>query len=254
MAVFSHGTKPVDDVLIHPVRRKGDPDVPRDVLMVIVRSDIDSLLASKRARLIAKFDMSYFNIYRIEHDDSGICTIFGPFTGAPHAVMGLEKMVALGARRILITGWCGSLQYDLRIGDLVLPCGAISEEGTSLHYPIGDQQPASSLELNLRLEEALQRHGYLYRTGTMWTTDAPFRETRRKIEAYRKQGLLAVDMEIAALMTVAIYRKVDLAGLFLVSDELFGSKWNPGFSSFRFQEASEALSEFMLEFLSEWKD
>jgi purine-nucleoside phosphorylase len=41
------------------------------------------------------------------------------------------------------------------------------------------------------------------RLGSSWTTDAPFRETAEAIEAMRKEGGLAVEMEAAALYTFA---------------------------------------------------
>jgi purine-nucleoside phosphorylase len=39
--------------------------------------------------------------------------------------------------------------------------------------------------------------------GASWTTDAPFRETAEAIEAARAKGVLAVEMEAAALYTFA---------------------------------------------------
>ncbi|MBW2029140.1 MAG: nucleoside phosphorylase [Deltaproteobacteria bacterium] len=250
MATLSRTTQPEDEALIHPVRGKGDPHVSGDVLMVIVRQGLDSLLASGKVKSLARFDMYHFYIYQVEYRDKGTCLLCGPFTGAPHAVMVLEKMIALGAGRIWVTGWCGSLQPDLRIGDVLLPTRAVSEEGTSSHYPIGDRGPSSSPALNRRLEGTLKALDRPFRKGAIWSTDAPFRETRRKVEGYRQRGVLAVDMEMAALMTVAIFRKVELTGLLVVSDELFGGTWNAGFSSRRFREASEGLHMFMLEFLS----
>ena len=45
--------------------------------------------------------------------------------------------------------------------------------------------------------------GLLARAGASWTTDAPFRETARAIEAARARGILAVEMEAAALYAFA---------------------------------------------------
>ncbi|MBW2065880.1 MAG: nucleoside phosphorylase [Deltaproteobacteria bacterium] len=249
MAAFSRENLPEEEVFIRPTKGKRDPEITGDALMVLVRSELDRILASAKISSVEQFDMFHFSLYRIEYEERSPCTAFGPFTGAPHAVMGLEKVVALGARRIWVMGWCGSLQRDLRIGDLLLPTRGLSEEGTSLHYPIGDRSPAPSPELILRLEKALHSREYSYRKGGIWSTDAPFRETKQKVEAYRRQGVLAVDMEMAALMTVAIYRQVDFCALLVVSDELSGNDWKPGFSSPRFRETSERVSEFMLEFL-----
>src|SRR5262245_45547784 len=54
--------------------------------------------------------------------------------GAPMAVMLLEQLIALGARRLFYLGFCGALVSSYRIGDLFLPAQAVREEGTSYHY------------------------------------------------------------------------------------------------------------------------
>jgi len=52
-----------------------------------------------------------------------------------------------------------------------------------------------------------------------------FPETREKVSRYGKMDILAVEMEMSALFTVAVYRKISLGGLMVVSDELATSKW-----------------------------
>ncbi len=48
--------------------------------------------------------------------------------------MVMEKLIVLGARMVLLFGYCGSLQSDVRIGDLFVPTDAVSGEGTSQYY------------------------------------------------------------------------------------------------------------------------
>ena len=55
------------------------------------------------------------------------------------------------------------------------------------------------------------------------------RETREKVERYQKEGVLAVEMEISALFTVAKFRGAELGAMPVVSDELATFKWRPGF-------------------------
>ena len=43
--------------------------------------------------------------------------------------------------------------------------------------------------------------------GQTWTTDAPFRETDEAIEAAKRRGILAVEMEAAALYAFATANK-----------------------------------------------
>jgi purine-nucleoside phosphorylase len=57
-------------------------------------------------------------------------------------------------------------------------------------------------------------------------------------------------MEMSALFHVAEYRKVRLAGLLVVSDELFTLKWRPGFRKSRFKQACRLASETLLDFCS----
>jgi purine-nucleoside phosphorylase len=81
------------------------------------------------------------------------------------------------------------------------------------------------------LDDALKKKGQYFVRGTVWTTDAPYRETPMKVKTYQEKGVLAVEMEMSALMTLAMYRDVKLSGLLVVSDELFDLKWHSGFKS-----------------------
>ena len=63
--------------------------------------------------------------------------------GAPMAVMLLEQLIALGARRLLYLGFCGAIIPSYRIGDLFLPVQAVREEGTSYHYLPADVVPCA---------------------------------------------------------------------------------------------------------------
>ena len=53
---------------------------------------------------------------------------------------------------------------------------------------------------------------------------------------YQSQGVLGVDLELAALFAVGEYRQVAVAGLLVVSDELADLTWQPGFRSPAFRQ------------------
>jgi purine-nucleoside phosphorylase len=69
-----------------------------------------------------------------------------------------------------------------------------------------------------------------------------------KVRTYGNEGILAVEMEMSALFRVAAYRKVRLAGLLLVSDELSGLKWKPGFKTNKFKRSCRRATATILEF------
>jgi purine-nucleoside phosphorylase len=96
------------------------------------------------------------------------------------------------------------------------------------------------------LQEALKTKGLPFRTGEVWTTDAPYRETLDKVKHYQRLGVLAVEMEMSALMTVARFRAVSVAAVLVVSDELFNLKWKPGFSDPLLGRRSRAAAEILL--------
>jgi uridine phosphorylase len=84
---------------------------------------------------------------------------------------------------------------------------AVRDEGTSYHYLPSSEFAEGDSAL---VEAAMKALGGLqlsvYR-GAAWTTDAPFRETAGAIERCRAQGILAVEMEAAALYAFAQARR-----------------------------------------------
>lgn len=160
----------------------------------------------------------------------GFSTLASPI-GAPMAVMLLEQLIALGARRFLYLGFCGALAPTLSIGALFMPRQAIREEGTSYHYLPAGVEPEAAAAMTTLLEAEAARRGLRAGQGRLWTTDAPYRETAGKIAAFQAAGVQAVDMEMAALLSVAAYRGCEVAALLVVSDECYHPAWRPGFGA-----------------------
>src|SRR5207302_8999070 len=69
--------------------------------------------------------------------------------------------------------------------------------------------------------------------GGTWTTEAVYRESRARARQLVALGVVGVGMEAAAVWAVARHRRVRAASLFVVSDELGGEGWNPGFDNRR---------------------
>lgn len=171
--------------------------------------------------------------------------------GAPSAVMLLEELIAFGVNRAVFVGYCGSIQDTVGLGEIVLPSNAIREEGTSYHYlPRGVECRADKILLH-GLHQCLQKRQVPVNRGSIWTTDALYRETRKKIERYRAEGVLAVDMEMSALFAVGAVRMVRVAALLLVSDQLSHDGWTPGFSHPVVLERERVVNEILLEWVGE---
>ncbi len=234
-----------DDPIIEPTRRPGDPTVPGAVALV------PAPFAYHRAARHLKDFTDSVDERRVEFfrlcspaDPVEPWALAGPALGAPAAVLALEKLVVLGADRILVVGPCGSLAEEAPIGTVVVATEAVSEEGTSRLYGAEPDQPlAVAAPLHKGLETALAASGIHYLSGPVWTTDAPYRETRRKVQRYQAEGALAVEMELAACLAAGAFRGVSVAGLFVVSDELFALQWVKGFDDPAFVAAFQRVIE-----------
>ena len=233
--------------VIKPRREKGEPSLGPDALMVAIPSDLQYIADLSHAERVNKGKGIPLKLFIIKRKDKAPpCGLAGPLLGAPQAAIVMEKLIALGAKRIWVIGWCGSLQPNITIGDLIVPTTALSEEGTSAHYPVGKEKKQTNPFLNKRLEDALQKANLRFKKGPVWTTDAPYRETSEKVTKYGSMGYLAVEMEMSALIHVAIYRSVELAGLLIVSDELSSLQWYNGFGTERLKKASRKAGRLIL--------
>ena len=226
--------------IIKPRKRKKDPAISGHAIMIMPKRDLRCLIKTFDVRDCGEQNGLY-SLY-LTKNNTAIC---GPFLGAPQAVMGLEKLIVLGAKKIWVFSWCGSLKEDLRIGDVFLPRYAISEEGTSQHYPIS-KEAETDPSMRQKIKDALIQEGLFFVEGTICTTDAPYRETKEKIDEYQRRGAFAIDMEMSALMTVANFRSVSIAGAFVVSDELYSKKWVCGFSSSKLKDTSKRVLNILL--------
>ncbi len=167
--------------------------------------------------------------------------------GAPAAAAQVEELIVCGMRSLIVTGAAGSLQPRAPVGTVVLPTSAIREEGTSHHYSPSPEPALPALRVQALLQESLQARGVQFVTGPTWTTDAVYREHRSKIERYRAAGVVTVEMELSALLTVAAFRGIECAGLFVVSDELHGDRWDLGFGGEVFLDAMARASMIALD-------
>jgi uridine phosphorylase len=87
---------------------------------------------------------------------------------------------------------------------------ALRDEGTSYHYAEPSEYGEANAELVAMAVNALKVGGLRVIVGPTWTTDAPFRETAQAIAAAKRRGILAVEMEAAALYTLARVRQANI--------------------------------------------
>jgi uridine phosphorylase len=160
-----------------------------------------------------------------------------------------EELAVAGIRQIVAVDIAGSLDPALKSGSLVLASTAVCSDGTSQHYasPGASVQADAALTKSLaetklgtgvlelrsrglfrrrKFTEIVVPNGIESTSATVWSTDAPYRETRSLIEEARRYGAALIDMETAALYASCAALGIATASLLVVADEIF-DEWRP---------------------------
>jgi uridine phosphorylase len=133
--------------------------------------------------------------------------ILGCAVGAPFAVLVAEELFASGCRFLISVTSAGQIAPIGQPPYFVIINRALRDEGTSYHYAAPSEYSEADPQLIAKAAQALAKNGIAAVTGSSWTTDAPFRETAEAIAAARSKGVLAVEMEAAALYAFARARQ-----------------------------------------------
>ena len=133
--------------------------------------------------------------------------VVGCAVGASYAVLVAEQLFASGCGLLVSVTSAGQIASSGPPPYFILIDRALRDEGTSLHYLPPSDFAVADPALVSRIESGLAERDPPVRRGATWTTDAPFRETEAAIEAARAHGVLAVEMEAAALHAFAAAKR-----------------------------------------------
>jgi uridine phosphorylase len=129
--------------------------------------------------------------------------IVGRVVGASFAVLVAEELFASGCQLLVSLTSAGQIVPAGQPPYFIVIDRSLRDEGTSYHYAPPSEFADADPALVKTAAMALVQSGLHGVVGASWTTDAPFRETAEAIEAARSKGILAVEMEAAALYTFA---------------------------------------------------
>lgn len=183
----------------------------------------------------------YRPVQRIEGSDT---VVTRSYFGGPNIAALVEEFSAFGVEEFILWGYCGSLDPDFRLGNILMAEGALREDGTSYHYLEGEDDLVYSAWYD-DWRETGHRHGF--REALVWSSDAPYRETADKVRRYKERGITAVEMEVASFYSVCQYLGVKGIAFLVVSDLLHNGDWNGGFLAKEFKDGVKNLSDFMTE-------
>jgi DeoD family purine-nucleoside phosphorylase len=146
-------------------------------------------------------------------------SVQGTGMGCPGATIVFEELVQLGVKRLLRVGTCGGLQPHHELGDLIVALSAVPADQTAMHL-VGNEAhcPTASWELIHGAVHVAKQIGQPMHVGPIVSSDLFYNPDGGQYERWSNRGVLAVEMEAAALFTVAAIRGVDAGCLLTVSD------------------------------------
>lgn len=147
--------------------------------------------------------------------------------GGPSAAIAMEELAAIGADTFLRIGTCGGIRLNVQSGDVVIATGAVRHEGTSREYAPIEFPAVPDYAVLSAMVDASRASGKPWHAGVVQCKDSfygqhsPHRmpvasELEQKWEAWKRLGVLASEMESAALFTVAAALGVRCGSLFHV--------------------------------------
>jgi len=223
-----HGGTPLirPEIIVNHLLDNPDVIIPQSVILGY-STRLHSLLLARGFKNVPGYSAPWRSMWLQEGPDVtrvGVVEGFG--FGAPGAAIVLEELATLGVRRFISLGLAGALPSEVNFGDVVLCTGAIRDEGVSHHYVPAARYAHPTLGLTDELRQFLVGVSMPFTEGLTWTLDAVYRETLEEALAYRAEGVVTVEMEAAALFTIAQVRGVEIAAIFTVSDHLLAvSEW-----------------------------
>ena len=183
--------------------QKGLPFVklPEGCLLDFDGELLDYLISTQQVVLEPAWPCFHTRLYRwcVDGTEYGI---IGGTVGASFAVLVAEELFALGCKAVVSISSAGLIAENLQPPFFLIINQALRDEGTSYHYLPPQRFSEASAPLVKAVVDCLTDAALPVTIGSSWTTDAPFRETAKLITERREEGIIAVEMEAAALLAM----------------------------------------------------
>ena len=148
-------------------------------------------------------------------------SVMGHGMGMPSiGIYTYELYTFYGVKTIIRVGSAGSIQHDLHVGDLVVAMGACTNSNYASQYELpGTFAPIADFSLVRKAVETCECLGYHYKVGNVFSSDIFYHENAHN-EKWINMGILAVEMEIAALYMNAARSGNRALGICTISDHI----------------------------------
>jgi DeoD family purine-nucleoside phosphorylase len=141
--------------------------------------------------------------------------------GTPSLSIVVEELLNLGAKRLIRVGTCGGIAAGMREGDLIIATAACPVDGATRTYLHGEPYaPAADFAVTRALVDAAGAAGVTARIGLVASVDVFYNTDADYAQRWRERGVLAFEMEAAALFFLAARAGIQAGCALTVSDVL----------------------------------
>jgi len=151
-----------------------------------------------------------------------LISVQGTGMGVPSISIYLHELITqYQVRNLIRIGSCGAIQPDIKIRDIILAMSASTDSSLNkIRFNGNDYSPTACYELLKKAELIAQEKFLPVKVGTILTTDMFYHDDPDYWRLWSSYGVLAVEMETAALYTIAAKYKVKALSILTVSDSL----------------------------------
>lgn len=132
-----------------------------------------------------------------------------------------ELIQSYGVKNLIRVGTCGSFKEEVKVRDLVIGMAASTDSGINkVRFNGRDYAPTASFKLlKASYDHAVER-GFDPKVGNIYSSDTFYNDDSEDWKKWAAFGCIAVEMEAAALYTIAAKYNVDALCLLTVSDHI----------------------------------
>jgi purine-nucleoside phosphorylase len=150
-------------------------------------------------------------------------SVQGTGMGVPSISIYVNELIReYGVKNLIRVGTCGGIQKDVKVRDVIIAMTSCTDSNMNhLTFPGFDFAPCANFDLLKTAYEAGVNKGLHVRVGNILTADVFYRDSMDPVKKLGEYGVLAVEMETAALYTLAAKYGVNALSILTVSDHIF---------------------------------
>ena len=204
------------------IEAKSSDEIARTVLMpgdplrakFIAENFLTDVIRYNSVRGMLGFT-GFYNGKRVSVQGSGM--------GMPSiGIYSYELFNFYGVENIIRVGSAGAIRMDLNVGDIVAGIGACTDSNYANTFCLpGTFAPTASYELLQKAQKSADALGVNLTVGNLLASDVFYGDNENAMKAWLKMGVLAVEMESAALYLNAARADKKALCICTISDTIF---------------------------------